>query len=72
MKKIKNIDEIFVEKSLLQIASGRYYKLATETKQLWAKKAFKVAAAKEWNSLPKELREIKSLQSFKNKFFHFV
>ena len=34
--------------------------------------AFKVAAAKECDSLPKEeLREIKSLNSFKNKVFNF-
>lgn len=41
------------------------------TKTAMGEKAFKVAAAKEWNSLPKELRETKTLRSFKNKVFHF-
>ena len=32
--------------------------------------SFKFAAAKDWNDLPKELRELSTISSFKSKIFN--
>ena len=42
------------------------------TKIAMGERAFKAAAAKEWNNLPKELREVKSLHRVFNFFLYFV
>ena len=41
------------------------------TKSKMVESSFQCSAAKEWNALPKHLRDLKTLSSFKNNFFKF-
>ena len=48
-----------------------YFQIIPRPKTAMGERAFNTdASAKEWNSIPKELRKIKSLHSFKNKVFN--